>query len=107
MRKIYYFLINESLRDTSLQDMFGTGTSTTSTTIQWAMLELMKNPKLMRKVQQEIRHVLGCKSRVTEDDLTNLKYLKLVVKETLRRAAPSNMRTLPKSEPGILQDPWV
>ncbi|CAD6343182.1 unnamed protein product [Miscanthus lutarioriparius] len=45
---------------------------------------ILYNPKLMRKVQQEIRHVLGCKSRVTEDDLTNLKYRKHVIKETLR-----------------------
>ncbi|KAJ1258882.1 hypothetical protein BS78_10G109900 [Paspalum vaginatum] len=65
-------------------DMFGTGSSTTSTTIQWAMLELMKCPRAMRKVQLEIRQVLGCKSRITEEDLMNLKYLKLVIKETLR-----------------------
>jgi 4-hydroxyphenylacetaldehyde oxime monooxygenase len=48
------------------------------------MAELIRNPHVLKKVQDDIRAVLGNKERVGSDDLPKLKYLKMLVKETLR-----------------------
>ncbi|KAJ0765243.1 putative (+)-menthofuran synthase [Helianthus annuus] len=48
------------------------------------MAMLIKNPKALKKVQQEVRNVVGNKGNVDEDDLQKLDYLKAVIKESLR-----------------------
>ena len=52
--------------------------------LQWAMSELMKNPRVMQKVQGEVRRVLNEQGKVMEESLRNIHYLHLVIKETLR-----------------------
>ncbi|KAF0912530.1 hypothetical protein E2562_014111 [Oryza meyeriana var. granulata] len=75
-----------------LLDAFLGGIDPSSVTMLWAMSELIRSPRVMRKVQGEIRAVVGDRdSRVQPDDLTKLKYLKMVVKETLRLHPPATL----------------
>ncbi|XP_024010761.1 cytochrome P450 76C2-like [Eutrema salsugineum] len=67
-----------------LLDLFAAGTDTNSSTVEWAMAELLRNPKTMRKVQNEIDRVIGQNGVVQESDIPLLPYLQAVVKETFR-----------------------
>ncbi|KAK4264410.1 hypothetical protein QN277_025589 [Acacia crassicarpa] len=71
-----------------IMDMFVGGSDTTSTTLEWAFAEIIKNPRIMKKAQVEARRVVGNKSKVEEDDVRQMKYLECVVKETLRLHPP-------------------
>ncbi|XP_071716977.1 tryptamine 5-hydroxylase-like [Rutidosis leptorrhynchoides] len=65
-------------------DMFVAGTDTTSATLEWAMTELVRHPKVVEKAQTEIKSIAEIKGEVEESDLHNFNYLKAVIKETMR-----------------------
>ncbi|KAK4493408.1 hypothetical protein RD792_017691 [Penstemon davidsonii] len=67
-----------------LMDIVVAGTDTQSTTVEWAMAELMNNPEIMVKVQQELSSVIGINNMVEESHAPKLQYLRAVIKETLR-----------------------
>ncbi|QHO25097.1 cytochrome P450 83B1 [Arachis ipaensis] len=76
-----------------LMDILIGGTYSSAATSTWAMANLMKNPKAMMKVQEEVRNFFGSKGFVDEDEIRNnnnnvLPYLKAVIKETLRLVPP-------------------
>ena len=57
---------------------------TSSSSIDWAVAELIRHPRVMKKVQSELEKVVGMERMVEESDLESLEYLNMVVKETLR-----------------------
>lgn len=70
-------------------DMLAAATDSTFTLLEWAMAELINHPQEMRKLQDEVRTAVGDAGHVTEDHLPDLRYLKAVVKETLRLHPPT------------------
>ncbi|XP_047173560.1 cytochrome P450 71A9-like [Vigna umbellata] len=72
-----------------LVDIFVAGTDTGAATMIWIMSELIRNPKAMKKAQEEVREIMEGKDMVEEIDLPKLLYLKLVVKEALRLHPPA------------------
>lgn len=57
---------------------------TLRTTIEWVFSELLKNPRIMRKLKEEIAAVVSRHQHIDESDLSKLEYLHMVMKESLR-----------------------
>ncbi|CAJ1938003.1 unnamed protein product [Sphenostylis stenocarpa] len=67
-----------------LLDMLAASMDTSATAIEWTLSELLKNPRVMKKVQIELESVVGLKRKVEESDLEKLEYLDMVIKENMR-----------------------
>ncbi|XP_042380933.1 cytochrome P450 71A1-like [Zingiber officinale] len=76
-------LTRDGVKSLLLDLMFG-ATGTTAATMGWAMAELLRTPRALARVQEEVRRVAAGKSYVDEGDLQRLSYLHAVVKEILR-----------------------
>ncbi|XP_026395579.1 cytochrome P450 CYP82D47-like [Papaver somniferum] len=59
-------------------------TDTTSVSLTWALSLLLTNPRVLRKVQDELDTVVGKERNVEDRDVNDLVYLQAVIKETLR-----------------------
>ncbi|KAF6144595.1 hypothetical protein GIB67_006087 [Kingdonia uniflora] len=71
-----------------LKDIFVAGTDTTSSTLEWAMTELIRNHEIMEKARLELQQTIEKDKVVEESDIAQLPYLQAIVKETLRLHPP-------------------
>ncbi|EYU21980.1 hypothetical protein ABFS82_01G033400 [Erythranthe guttata] len=70
-------------------DMLGGGSETSPTTVDWAMSEMLRNPRILEKAQDEVRRFFDDKGGyVDESRIHELKYLMSIIKETLRLHLP-------------------
>ncbi|KAI9073231.1 hypothetical protein K1719_044840 [Acacia pycnantha] len=67
-----------------IQDMIAAATDTSAVTNEWAMAEVIKHPRVLHKIQQELDSIVGPNRMVNESDLAHLNYLRCVVRETFR-----------------------
>ncbi len=52
------------------------------------MSEMIKNPRIMKKAQDEVREVFNRTQQVNETSIREMKYLKSVIQEALRLHPP-------------------
>ncbi|XP_069148428.1 cytochrome P450 71AU50-like [Solanum lycopersicum] len=76
-----------------LLDLLIASTDTTSTAIDWIFSELLRHPKVMKKLRNELEEAVGINRMVEESDLERLEYLDMVIKEGLRLHPPSPLMT--------------
>ncbi|KAF7019455.1 hypothetical protein CFC21_032629 [Triticum aestivum] len=81
-------LDRETLRS-HFTDLFAAGSDTSSSTVEWAMTELLQNPSSMAMVCDELAQVIGSRRNIEEADISRLPYLQAVIKETFRLHPPA------------------
>nr|AAF04115.1 flavone synthase II [Callistephus chinensis] len=72
-------------------DFFTAATDTTAISIEWTLVELTNNPKVLENARKEIAEVVGDERLVQESDIPNLPYIQAIIKETLRMHPPIPM----------------
>ncbi|XP_047967433.1 cytochrome P450 71AU50-like [Salvia hispanica] len=74
-----------------LLDILIGGMDTTLSTVEWAISELIRHPKVTKKLQNELERIVSLDQMVDESHLDKLEYLDLVIKETLRLHPPGRL----------------
>ncbi|CAA3001091.1 flavonoid 3'-monooxygenase [Olea europaea var. sylvestris] len=78
-----------------LLNLFSAGTDTSSSTVEWAIAELLRHPEILARAQEELDLVVGKDRLVAEADLPQLTFLQAIIKEIFR-LHPSTPLSLPR-----------
>uniref|UniRef100_N1QRG2 Cytochrome P450 76C2 n=1 Tax=Aegilops tauschii TaxID=37682 RepID=N1QRG2_AEGTA len=82
-------LLDRDTLRSQFTDLFAAGSDTSSSTVEWAMAELLRNPSSMAKVCDDLAQVIGSRRNIEEADIVRLPYLQAVIKETFRLHPPA------------------
>ncbi|RHN67338.1 putative cytochrome P450 [Medicago truncatula] len=70
-------------------DVFVAGSDTASSIINWTMTEMLKDQRVLKKAQNEVRVMFNKKGKFDETFISELKYMKAIIKEVLRLHPPA------------------
>ncbi|MGH0190641.1 UNVERIFIED_CONTAM: hypothetical protein FKN15_049007 [Acipenser sinensis] len=77
---------------------FIAGQETTANQLSFTIMELTRQPEIIKKLRVEVDDVIGSKRDIDYEDLGKLTYLSQVLKESLRMypPAPGTSRWIPE-----------
>jgi cytochrome P450 len=75
-----------------MQDLFASGTDTSTISVEWTMAELLWHPAVMAKVRAELRDTLGSKPHPDESDIDRLPYLRAISNPWITNEIPLAQR---------------
>ncbi|XP_019186442.1 PREDICTED: isoleucine N-monooxygenase 1-like [Ipomoea nil] len=86
-------LLSDTEIKTQVLEMMLATTDNPSNAVEWALAEMINQPKLLEKAVEEIDNVVGRERLVEESDLPKLNYVKACIKEAFRLhpVAPFNI----------------
>ncbi|KAF8006723.1 hypothetical protein BT93_K0896 [Corymbia citriodora subsp. variegata] len=79
-------------------DLFVAGTDTTSSTLEWAMVELLHSPAKLLQAQAELDRVIGRGNPIEESEVARLPYFQAIIKGTFRLHPPAPLLLPRRSE---------
>ncbi|KAG2677465.1 hypothetical protein I3760_12G098900 [Carya illinoinensis] len=100
-------VLDKHKMESLFMDLFVGGTDTTSTTLEWAMAELLHSPDVLSKAKVELEQVIGKGNPVEESDVTRLPYLQAIIKETFRLHPPLPFLLPRKAEADVEIDGYI
>ncbi|KAK1435853.1 hypothetical protein QVD17_01624 [Tagetes erecta] len=65
-------------------NLFTAGTDPANTTVEWALAQLIRHPRVLKQAQEEMDTIVGRDRLVTELDLSQLTFIQATVKEIFR-----------------------
>ncbi|PNJ43261.1 CYP1A1 isoform 9, partial [Pongo abelii] len=68
-------------------DLFGAGFDTVTTAISWSLMYLVMNPRVQRKIQEELDTVIGRSRQPRLSDRSHLPYMEAFILETFRHSS--------------------
>ncbi|KAK4268734.1 hypothetical protein QN277_025346 [Acacia crassicarpa] len=90
-----------------ISDLFSPVVEGSTIVVEWVLSELIRNQRVMKKLQHEIQNVVGMKRMVEETDLSELSYLDLVIKESLRLHPPGSFNPREAREDIIMDGYYI
>ncbi|KAL0326412.1 UNVERIFIED_CONTAM: Trimethyltridecatetraene synthase [Sesamum radiatum] len=67
-----------------IQDLLGGGSDTAAVTLEWAIHEILRNPRVIEKAKEELDRVIGKNRWVEEEDTLKLPYIDAIIMESMR-----------------------
>ncbi|CAM6104831.1 unnamed protein product [Calypogeia fissa] len=67
-----------------IQDTILGGVGSSASSVEWTLSEILRHPKILKKLQDELDITVGRERLVAEEDISKLPYLQAVVKESFR-----------------------